>query len=190
MSTRRRLALVLPILLFAIQLRAEVGAHTLNANTARVTLRDDHIEVALEMDLLTMISLVSPKHPDPTELAVADEKTLGLAVQQTRDLLQSGSHLAVNGIATPLVVTAFPSANEVRFLAAYASANQQASHELVALRLETPKPASGARNITLTLPKEAGSVLITFIQPATRLAGPGERVAFPVLAPQSVSANK
>ena len=173
-----------------MQLSAVAGAHALDVNTARVTLRDDHIEVVLELDLLGFISTVSPKYADATALAVAEETAFTLAVQRSRDLLQSGSHLAVNGTAMPLVVTAFPTAGQVRFMAATASAKQQDHPGLVALRLETLKPASGARTVTLTLPKEAGSVLYTFIQPATRLAGAGERVAFPVLGPQPSAGGK
>lgn len=190
MITSKRSYFVLCALLFAIQLRATAAAHTLDMNTARVTLRDDHIEVALEVDLLGLVSAVSPKHPDPTALAVSDDATLTALVQRTKDLLQSGSRLTVNGVTAPLVVTAFPSASEVRFIAAYASANQQAQHELVALRLETPKPVTGAKNIAVTLPKEAGQVLFTFIQPATRLAAAGERVGFSVLVPQSAPVTK
>lgn len=190
MTISRNLSLVLLALLFAIQLSAVSFAHALDMNTARVTLRDDHIEVALEVDLLTLVSAASPKHPDPTALAVSDDAALIAVVQRTKDLLQSGSRLTVNGVTAPLVVTAFPTAGEVRFLAAYASANQQAPHELVALRLETPKPVSGAKNIALTLPKEAGQVLFTFIQPATRLAAAGERVGFSVLVPQGSSSTK
>ena len=190
MITSRSSRFIILGLLFAVQLRAVTHAHALDTNTARVTLRDDHIEVALEIDLLGLLSAVSPKHPDPTALAVSDEAALTALVQRTKDLLQSGSRLTVNGVAAPLVVTAFPSANEVRFLAAYASANQQAQHELVALRLETPKPVSGAKSIAVTLPKEAGSVLFTFIQPATRLAVAGERVGFTVLAPPAAPMTK
>lgn len=189
MITSRRFVVGLS-LLSAFQLGAVAAGHTLNVNTARITLRDEHIEVALELDLLGLISAVSPKHPDPTDLAVSDEAALTVLVQRTKDALQSGSRLIVNGSSAALVVTAFPTASEVRFLAAYASANQQAQHELVALRLETPKPVSGAKNIGLTLPKEAGPVLFTFIQPATRMATAGERVAFPVLVPQATSSPK
>jgi hypothetical protein len=186
----RSSSLVLFVLLFALQLRAVSSAHTLDMNTARVTLRDDHIEVALEIDLLGLVSAISPKHPDPTALAISDEAVLTALVQRTKETLQAGSRLTVNGVVAPLLVTAFPSASEVRFLAAYASANQQAQHELVSLRLETPKPVSGAKNISVSLPKEAGQVLFTFIQPATRLAAAGERVGFSVLVPQSVPTTK
>lgn len=190
MRNHRRLALALFALLSALQLGAVGRAHALDVNTARVTLRDDHIEVIVEIDLLSLISAVNPRFRDATALAVADEAAFNQAVQKTRELMQSGSHLTVNGTALPLVVTAFPAAGQVRFIAASASANPQAHPELVPLRLETLRPASGAKTITLTLPKEAGSVLFTFIQPATRLAGAGERVAFPVLVPQAAAATK
>lgn len=185
MITRLRRSSALAALLLAMQVGATSSAHTLDTNTARITLRDEHIEVILEADLLSLIGVVNPKLPDATALAIADDFAFGLAVQKTKDLLQSGSHLIVDGVASPLTVTGFPSAGEVRYLAAYASANQQAHPELVALRLEATKPARGARTIALTLPKEAGAVLFTFIQPATRLAAAGERVAFPVLIPQA-----
>lgn len=163
--------------------------HALDVNTARITLRDDHIEVWLELDLLTLLSTVNPKYPDPTALAVADEAGFEQAVKRTRDLMQTGSRLTVDGKAVQLLVTGFPVTGQIRFMSAAASANPQ-DHGLVPVRLETLKPVTGARSIMLTLPKEAGSVLYTFIQPASRLATAGERVSFSVLVPQPPAATR
>lgn len=159
-------------------------AHALDVNTARVTLRDDHIEVWLEIDLLTLVSAVNPRYPDATALAVADEAGFEQAVKRTRDLLQSGSRLTVDAAAVQLLVTGFPPTGQVRFMAAAASANPQ-DHGLVPVRLETLKPVTGAKTLSLSLPREAGSVLYTFIQPSSRLATAGERVGFSVLVPQA-----
>lgn len=185
MTAAVRSALALGTLLLALQLGVVPGAQALEASAARVTLRDDHVEVLVELDLLGLMTQLNPKLGDVTALSRADESSLTQATQVTKDLLQKGSQLIANGTASPLLVTGFPTPSDVRNLSAYATANPRTRREPVVIRLEALKPVTGAHELAVTLPKEAGTVRYTFVQPATRLATAGERVAFPVLAPQS-----
>ncbi len=162
-------------------------AHTLDVNTAQIALQGGRIEVTLEIDLLGLVIAANPQHADATSLAILDEFALTLAVQRSRSLLQSGSHLRLDGKAIPLTLSGFPSVGDIRFMAASASAtadNSQTHAQLVTLRFLATRPVSGVRNVDLVLPKEAGSVLMTFVQPATSLAAAGGRATFSVLGPQ------
>lgn len=179
-----RSALALGTLLLALQLGVVPGAQALEASSARVTLRDDHVEVLVELDLLGLMTQLNPKLGEVTSLSRAEESSLTQATQVTKDLLQKGSQLIVNGSASSLLVTGFPTPADIRNLSAYAASNPRTRREPVVIRLEALKPVTGTHELTVTLPKEAGAVRYTFVQPATRLATAGERVAFPVLAPQ------
>ena len=170
----------------SLPLCGSTWAHTLDVNTAQIALQDGRVEVTLELDLLGLMIAANPQHADATNLAILDEFALTLAAQHSRSLLQSGSHIRVDGKAIPLTLSGFPGAGDIRFMAASASAaaNSQTHAQLVTLRFVATRPVSGARNVDLVLPKEAGSVLMTFVQPATSLAAAGGRATFSVLGPQ------
>jgi hypothetical protein len=177
------------VALFAsLPLCGTAWAHTLDVNTAQIALQDGRVEVTLEIDLLGLVIAANPQHADATSLAILDEFALTLAVQRSRSLLQSGSHLRLDGKAIPLTLSGFPAVGDIRFMAASASAsaaaNSQTHAQLVTLRFLATRPFSGVRNVDLVLPKEAGSVLMTFVQPATSLAAAGGRATFSVLGPQ------
>jgi hypothetical protein len=187
MNAAVRSALALGTLLLALQLGVVPSAQALESSAARVTLRDDHVEVLVELDLLGLMTQLNPKLGDVTALSRADESGLTQATQVTKDLLHKGSQLIVNGATSPLLVTGFPTPADIRNLSGYAAANPRTRREPLVIRLEALKPVTDAHELTVTLPKEAGAVRYTFVQPATRLATAGERVAFPVLAPQSAA---
>lgn len=172
----------------SLPLSGTAWAHTLDVTTAQIALQDGRVEITLEIDLLGLVIAANPQHADATSLAILDEFALTLAVQRSRTLLSSGSHLQVDGKAVPLTLNGFPSAGDIRFMAASASAaaaaNAQTHSQLVTLRFLATRPVSGARNVELVLPKEAGSVLMSFVQPTTSVAAAGGRATFSVLGPQ------
>lgn len=151
------------------------AAHPLDVGTARVSLRDQHLEVLAEVDLLALSAV------DPTALATSDDATLQAAWDGLRHALEAGAHLGVDGLERPLTVTAFPSVAELRALAATLSAAGRAHGELARVRLECERPVVEARALSLVLPEALGPVLVTFVQPATRYTAAGRSASFEVL---------
>lgn len=172
-------------LLATLWLAFPAEAHVLEANTARLTWRDQHLEVAAELDVLALMQAALPGHPDATALAVATDEDLAARVQATRQTLIEETRLQVDGHAQQLVLTAFPTATEVRFLAALHSSQPDGHPGLSSIRLEVPSPVVEARRVSLQMAPAAGRVLCTFVQPVTQVASPGAPVEFAVLrAPQ------
>lgn len=171
----RRAALVVVAAL--VTAGAEVSAHDLHEGTARVTLRDDHLEVTADWDVLPLTGAT------PTELAVATDDALAEVHRRVRRVVEEETRLEVDGARVALEVTAFPSAPELRALAATASAAGGHHGEKVRLRLEVRRAVPGARHLTLTTPRAVGPVVASFVQPVTRYLRGGERAAFDVLGP-------
>lgn len=151
------------------------GAHPLDLGTARITLRDDHVEVQAEVDLFLLIG------SGPTAIAVGPEPAVEAEVARLQRILESETRLFVDGEAVPLSLRGLPGAAELRALAATLSAAQKDHGELVRLRFEALRPLPGAKRVEITLPPALGPILVSFVQPATRFARPGERAAFDVL---------
>lgn len=169
-----RLVLVLALLLL-LPLCSAARAHALDLSTARVTLRDDHIEVLAEIDLMLLLEA------GPTAVAISGEAELRGWLERARQVLEAKTQLTVDGTQVALTLGDLPTPPQVRALAATLSAAGRDHGELVRLRFAAPQAVPGARTLTLTLPAPLGPVLVSFVQPATRYAPPGMAVAFDVL---------
>jgi hypothetical protein len=167
------------------------AAHALDLTTARVSLRDGLVDVTCEVDVVAMVARAAGGGADATALATAGDDELARLVATARGALEAGAGLEVDSTSVPLVLRAFPTPTEVRFLAAHASASPSAHPAASAVRLEAARAVAGARAVRVVLPASLGRVLYTFVQPETRLANAGAAASFeaggpapPVAAPE------
>lgn len=149
--------------------------HPLDLSTARISLRDGHVEILAELDLLLLVGA------DPTAVATAPEPALVAHLDRARRRLETETRLVVDGEPVELVLRELPAPPELRALAATLSAAQRDHGALASVRLEAPRPVIEARTLALSLPPALGPTLVTFVQPATRHAAPGRPAAFAVL---------
>lgn len=170
-SGTRSLTLALALLLF----ESAASAHTLDVTTARISLRDEHIEVILELDPFLLMNA------GPTEVATTSEADLLLRLTAAQQILTVQSKLVVDGVPIPLTLRGFPTPPEFRAMAATLSAAQKEHGELVRLRMEAAPAVPGAKSVALSLPKVVGPAVVSFVQPSTRYLPPGETSAFSVL---------
>lgn len=171
-----RLCALLLLALAALAAPPAASAHALGLPTARVSLRDGHIEVQLDLDLLPLLG------GDPTVVATAAPPDLARRLQESRALLQRESRLLIDQTSAPLTLRAFPAADEVRAACASLSAAGHGDGARVLLRFESPASALTASAVSLALPAALGPAVITFVQPATQYVGPGAPARFAVLA--------
>lgn len=157
-------------------------AHPLEEGTARVTLRDDHLEVAADWDVFLLVDAT------PTALATCSDEALAATYARLRRAIEEGTTLRVDGARVPLTLTGFVSAPELRALAATLSAAGQDHGERARMRLEARRAVPGARVVTLAAPAALGPVVVSFVQPATRYALPGSAALFEVMAPRRAPA--
>lgn len=155
----------------------EGSAHPLSVSTARVALRDGHVEVQAEWDVFLLLAAT------PTDVATMPEPALAdLHAGLVRQLV-ADSRLEADGRALPLRVTGALPPVELRALAAGLSASAQEHGPLVRLRLESAEPLTDVKRLRWRSPPGLGPVLVSFVQPAMQLAQPGDTVTFEVLHP-------
>lgn len=167
-----------------------VHAHVPDVTTARVSLRDGHVEIGVDADVVALAarSLGGGRgNEDAALVATSDEAALVAALAEVRRQLAEGSHLHAGGVDVPLVVRWFPSPEEVRAAAAEASSARAAgaadAHPRArVVRIETTKAIGDARDLRVALPSIVGRTLYTFVQPDSRVASAGAQVEFVVLA--------
>lgn len=153
-------------------------AHPIEEGTARVTLRDDHLEVAADWDLFLLVD------GTPTAVATSTDEALATTYARLRREIEEGTSLRVDGASLPLSLTGFISAAELRAMAATLSAAGQLHGERVRMRLEARRAVPGARVVTLSAPAALGPVVVSFVQPSTRYAWPGRPASFDVMSAQ------
>ena len=151
-------------------------AHDLEEGTARITLRDDHVDVVAEWDLFLLADAT------PTALATASDEALVAARARLQRTIEDGTQLRVDGAPVALHLTGWPSAAELRGLAAALSAAGSSHGSRVRMRLEAAQAIPGAAHRTLAVPPLLGPVVVSFVQPATRYTRPGATADFSVLS--------
>lgn len=172
MSARR---LATRAIALALSLTGSAVAHPLEEGTARITLRDGHVDVVAEWDLFALVAA------PPTTVATCDETTLGSLHDGLRHRIETETALRVDGTAVPLSLTGAPDRAEFRALAAQLSAAGQEHGARVRLRLESARTVQGARRLSLRAPAALGPVVVSFVQPASRYLRPGSEADFEVL---------
>jgi hypothetical protein len=154
---------------------AAAEAHTLSISTTRVVLRDRHIEVQAEWDAFALVDAT------PTAVATMTDADLEAAHRRWLTRLSAESRLTVDDHGLPVRVAAAPTRDELRAAAAQLSAAGQDHGMLLRIRFDGPLLVGEPARVAWTSPPALGPVLVSFMQPAARLAAPGEQVAFAVL---------
>jgi hypothetical protein len=174
---------VTAIALASLLLASRSRAHALDTNTARVSLRDEHLEVSAEWDVFAAADAT------PTAIATATPEFAAEVHERLRRTLEGGTWLDVDGRRSALAITAFPGVDELRARAASLSSQGLEHGALVRLRFEAPARLPGALRVQARFPPEIGPVLTTFVQPSTVFVPPGAVARFAVLAPRGPSAQ-
>jgi hypothetical protein len=169
-------------LALALATSGAASAHELDEGTARITLRDDHVDVVAEWDLFLLVDAT------PTALATGTDAEVAAAHTRVREAIERDTRLRVDGRPIALTLTGFASAAEFRAIAATLSAAGNLHGARVRMRLEARQPVPGASHITLAAPPRVGAVLVSFVQPASHYARPGDTATFEVLAPRHAPA--
>ena len=127
---------------------------------------------------------------DATSLATARDDTLAEYVAETRRVFETEARLDADGSPVEITLRTFPTPPEVRMRAAQASATHEDHPGRVQLRFESSASLLEARTLAVTLPRSLGPVLVTFVQPSTRLAATTGPAQFVVLgAPRIISTS-
>lgn len=173
MSRGRSYAAALSIVAWA----SAAEAHAPDVSTARVTLRDEHVEVVAEWDLFPLVGR------SPTELATMSEDELVRVHRELVATIERDTALTIDGTRRPLEVRGFPTPPELRGLAATLSASSHDHGARARIRLESREPVREARTLTLAAPPKAGPVNVSFVQPSQRYVRDGEPASFAILSP-------
>ena len=183
-------AFIVAVLIFAAMLEAApVAAHTLDVTTARVSLRDGHVEVLVDVDAVSLLQ-ASVGAGEASAIATADDAQLAAWVAAERADLERGAHLSTEDARSALVLRAFPSVAEVRRLAA-ARADAPSMHPSTStVRFESPQRVPISRSLSISLSTQLGRVLFSFVQPTTELAAPGAAASFHVLVPANAATSE
>jgi len=159
-----------------VTLTEPATAHVPDEGTARLTLRDEHVEILAEWDLFALLSR------SPTEIATAAEEDLAslhLALVKT---VERDTTLTVDGTRLPLKATGFPTPPELRALAANLSASKHEHGVRARIRLEARDAVHEPRTLELACPTALGPIHASFVQPAQRYVRAGETASFVVLS--------
>ncbi len=153
----------------------EASAHPLDVATARVSLRDGHIEVLAELDLFAALRI------DPTSVATASDEALTAAHSGFVRLMESESSLEADGSRIALRARGVPSAAELRAMAATLSSRGETHGPLVRFFLDGATNSLEPRTVAFRPPAVLGPVIVSFVQPSSTLVRPGETARFSVL---------
>lgn len=159
-------------------------AHELQETTARIALRDHHVSVQLDVDLLAWLERVRGGRGElPVDtLAVADPEALAALRTLALEQLSTAS-IVVDGVASVPEAIRAPAAADVQRIAMERlvargvdpHAHGERASFWLDLRADGPPDSVG-----IVLPESVGSVLVTFVQPASRLVSAGEGAMFTV----------
>lgn len=153
---------------------AGASAHALSEATARLTLRDDHFDVALDVDLFLLVP------EGPTAVATAGDAEVAERLASLRRQFESGTKLQVDGVQVPLRFKDGLTPAEFRAVAAMLSASGREHGERFRLGLDATATTPGAREVVLGLPEGLGPVVATFVEPAMSYVQPRGEARFRV----------
>ncbi len=182
---RARSLFTLGIIMVMTVVSVMAGAHELDVTTARISLRDEHVQVDVRLDLLVLLAATAPSWPGRAGLSRLNDQELTSMLGDAMRMLQRQAQLTVNGVPVALMLRHVPTATDLRAIAGRQDApgNGHVHREMTRLRFETAGSRAQGDAIGFQLPASLGSVLYTFVQPNTRMAQPGASVAFPIAHP-------
>ena len=152
------------------------GAHALSETTARLTLRDGHFDVVLDVDLFLLVP------EGPTAVATATGEAVSGRLAALRQQLETGTRLQVDGARVPLRWKDGPSAAAFQAAAAVLSASGMEHGERFRVGLDAVESNLGAREVALEVPAGLGPVVVSFVEPVTAYLPPGGQARFTVRA--------
>ena len=149
-------------------------AHALDLGTARLALRDGHVEILAEVDLFLL------SDASTTAIAISTEPELAAQSARLVTAVETGTKLTIDGAPATLRVRGMPPPAELRAMAATLSADGKDHGRLVPIRIEALGAFHEPKTMSLALPSVLGPVLVTLVQPVTRYAAPGATASFVV----------
>jgi len=166
-------------------------AHELSMNTARVSLRDAHLEMTADLDPLALLRhLHAGSSGNDTDMAPLDDTQVQALVARAKHVLETETRVEANGTSMALEIHLALEPNEVR---KYLQMSTEERHEkafLIPVRWEAKEPLVGVKQIQVVFPATLGPVLITFVQPTTHWTAPGTAAVFSVLEKPMASPRK
>lgn len=156
-------------------------AHSMPNHTARIELRDQHIRIRLEVDMLGWLAELN-KGKDGATIKMSflqAQKTLPRA----REDLEQLASLLVDDKLSKLQIMGFPNRDTIRMLFTNLAA-KPAGHnhgEFSTIYLQGVPLGQQPHSVSLKLPPSLGEVLVSFVQPSATLARAGNKASFEVL---------
>ncbi len=161
-----------------------VGAHDLDMNTARVSVRDGNVEIHALIDLVAWFEALADRPTSLTLSTLQPSEFAELSARARRQLVER-LHLEVDGERVDLRLRQFPSDDEIL----QAAARNLVAHQLddhphrtrSPIVLEIAAPSHEPGELQVRFPDLLGDVLVSFVQPRTQLAAAGATSRYTVL---------
>lgn len=146
-------------------------AHEIHEASAVVNIRDQAVDVRINVDLLDWLQNITPrniKQQDPAELMAR----LVIAERNMAD-----TALTVDGKQLPIKIKVFPTVSDV---VAALKAHEKGQHLRTVVVLNAMLPRVRANKLTLRLPEEVGSVVTSLNRPISTFVQKGQSAAFDI----------
>lgn len=159
-------------------------AHSLEVTTARITLRDGHVAVTAQLDVLELMQTTRATDDVPLGLlAVVDPAAFDTLAKDTWSAVQRDTTLVVDGAPVVPADWSFPDIEDLRAEAQRAfmaqAVDEHVHPRFSSLSFEAPLSRPPSR-IEVALPHAVGPVLMSFVQPVSQLAEAGASVGIHV----------
>lgn len=146
-------------------------AHEIHEASAVVTIRDQAVDVRINVDLLEWLQNITPrniKQQDPADLMAR----LVIAERNMAD-----TALTVDGKRLPIKIKSFPTVSDV---VAALKAQEKGQHLRTVVALNAMLPRVGVNKLTLRLPEEVGSVVASLNRPISKFVQKGQSADFDI----------
>ncbi len=155
------------------------GAHVPQESTARVSLRDGHVALSLNFDL---VGVLEHEHGAALMFGQVSEEALAQELDNIKHVLEQETTMRLDGEPVPLRVQEFPSLDAIQRQAVQALVRSDLDpHGPVSLqevRLLAVAAFPDAQTLSLSLPGVMGRSFVTFDEPRSRLVEPGKTASF------------
>jgi len=152
-------------------------AHQLPGSTATVALRDGLVTVEGHLDIAAWMRAQTASHL-PEMVASAKAQAAALTVR-------------LDGEPVPMTLERFPSVDRIHAVLQRPAGDGEAHHpKVVRVQWRAVRAMPGASSVTVRLPEAVGHVLVSFVEPRSRLATPGGTARFERWRPQRRRADQ
>jgi len=147
-----------------------------------VSLRDASVEVTADIDPRPLLArLQAGSEANAAAPPVLEEAELRALFARAEEVLESETRLSADGQRIGLIVHVPLDPSEMRALLQASPETRHERAHLIPVRWEAKEPLVSAKQIEVMFPAVLGPVLITFVQPSTRLTPPFASATFSVL---------